>query len=191
MATAIDRIIQDHHHLTRLLYCLDYEVAGYREETDYHPQLSIILEAMEYLHHYPDAFHHPLESRLMARVRAHITDREERLQFDLIEQQHKDIAAMTRKLMDGFNTIAAGQVVPINQLLAEYALYSYLMKEHIMLENTYMIPAMKKFLSPEDLATVEDDVKQMNDPLFGEHLWESYHDLYTHIIDREGVAAVA
>ncbi len=185
MATVIDRIINDHQHLIRLLKFLDYEVAGYREDTDYRPQLSIILEALDYMHHYPDAFHHPLESRLMARLRARLNDREERLQFELIEDQHKQITAMTQKLIEDFTTIASDQVISINQLLAEYSVYSELQKEHMKIENAHMIPAMKQLLTPEDLTFVEDDLKQMSDPLFGSHLWEAYDDLYQYILKRE------
>ncbi|OED41392.1 hypothetical protein ACH42_14075 [Endozoicomonas sp. (ex Bugula neritina AB1)] len=185
MPTVIDRIINDHQHLTRLLKCLDYEIAGYREETNYTPQLPIIIEALDYMHHYPDAFHHPLESRLMARLRAKLTGRNERIQFDMIEEQHKQITAMTQKLIDDFNTIASDQIISINQLLAEYALYSELQKDHMENENRYMIPAMKELLTPEDLAIVEDDFKQMSDPLFGSHLWEAYEGLYKYILEKE------
>ena len=185
METVIDRIINDHQHLTRLLKCLDHEIAGYREETDHSPELSIILEALEYMHSYPDAFHHPLESRLMSRLRAKLTGRHERIQFDMIEDQHKQITAMTQKLIEDFTTIASDQVISINQLLSEYTLYSDLQKEHMHIENTHMIPAMQKLLTSEDLAIVADDLKQMSDPLFGSHLWEAYEDLYEYILEKE------
>ena len=185
MTTVIDRIVHDHQHMFRLLRCLDYEVAGYREETDYTPKLSIILEALDYMHNYPDAFHHPLESRLMARLRPRLGSREERVQFDLIEEQHKQITALTRKLIDDFNIIASDQVIPINLLLAEYSLYSELQKDHMRIENTYMIPTMHDLLTKEDLAVVEDDLRQMSDPLFGSHLWEAYQDLYTYVVEWE------
>ena len=185
MKTVIDRIIDDHHHMARLLNCLDYEVAGYREETDYRPKLSIILEALDYMHNYPDAFHHPLESRLMARLRPRLKCREDRIQFDLIEDQHKQICALTQKLSNDFNTIASDQVIPINLLLAEYSLYSELQKEHMQLENDHMIPAMQELLTPEDLASVEDDLRQMSDPLFGSYLWDAYHDLYHYVVEWE------
>lgn len=185
MTTVIDRIINDHQHMARLLGCLDHEVAGYREGNDHSPQLSIILEALDYLHNYPDAFHHPLESRLMARLKPRLTNKEERLQFDMIEDQHKQITAMTQKLVGDFTTVASDRIVPINLLLAEYTLYSDLQKQHMRLENRYMIPAMKALLTPEDLALVEDDLKQMADPLFGSHLWEAYEDLYQYVVNWE------
>lgn len=185
MTTAIDRIITDHQHMVRLLDYLDYEVAGYREGSDHTPRLNIIIEALDYLHNYPDAFHHPLESRLMARLRPRLANRDERSQFDQIEAQHRQITEMTRMLVDSFHMIAADQVVPINPLLAEYSLYSELQRKHMVLENHFMIPAMQSLLTTDDLKLVENDLKQMSDPLFGVHLWEAYEDLYRYITERE------
>ena len=190
MTTVIDRIIHDHQHIARLLNCLDSEVAGYREENDRNPKVTIILEALDYLHNYPDAFHHPLESRLMARLRPRLTSRQDRVQFDLLEEQHKQITALTQKLINNFSTIASDQVIPINLLLAEYALYSELQKDHMEVENAYMIPAMNNLLTEEDLAVVEDDLRQMSDPLFGSHLWEAYHELYDYVMEWEAEKAL-
>ena len=185
MTTVIDRIIHDHQHIERLLDCLDSEVAGYREDTEHIPNLAVILEALDYLHNYPDAFHHPLESRLMARLRPRLTSRDDRVQFDLIEDQHKQITALTQKLINDFNTIASDQIIPINLLLAEYSLYSELQRDHMDVENNHMIPAMQALLTPEDLAVIEDDLRQMSDPLFGSHLWEAYQDLYDYVVEWE------
>ena len=185
MTTVIDRIIHDHQHIERLLNCLDSEVAGYREDTGHIPNLAVILEALDYLHNYPDAFHHPLESRLMARLRPRLSSREDRIQFDLIEEQHKQINALTQKLINDFNTIASDQIIPVNLLLAEYTLYSELQRDHMRIENFYMIPAMQELLTPGDLAIVEDDLRQMSDPLFGSHLWEAYQDLYDYVVEWE------
>ncbi|WP_419835812.1 hemerythrin domain-containing protein [Endozoicomonas atrinae] len=185
MTTVIDRIIKDHQHMARLLDYLDYEVSGYREGSEHNPQLNIIIEALDYMHNYPDAFHHPLESRLMARLRPRLASKEERIQFDMIEDQHRQISAMTQKLVEAFNTVASDQVVPINLLLAEYTLYSELQREHMELENQFMIPAMQALLTVDDLVLVDNDLKQMSDPLFGSHLWEVYQDLYSYVTERE------
>ncbi len=184
MTTVIDRIIQDHQHLSRLLDCLDYEVSGYREGSDHAPDLPIILEALDYLNNYPNTFHHPLETRLMARLRPRLIEKSARIQFDLIEQQHKQIEALTQKLMADFTIVAADQVVPVNLLLAECRLYSEFQRDHMKLENEIMIPAMKKLLTEEDFALVEDDLRHNPDPLFGAHLWENYESLYEYVVTQ-------
>lgn len=185
MTTVIDRIIKDHQHMARLLDYLDYEVSGYREGSEHNPQLNIIIEALDYMHNYPDAFHHPLESRLMARLRPRLASKEKRIQFDLIEDQHRQITAMTQRLVEAFNTVASDQVIPMNLLLAEYTLYSELQREHMELENQCMIPAMQSLLTVDDLALVDNDLKQMSDPLFGSHLWGVYQNLYRYVTERE------
>ncbi len=75
--------------------------------------------------------------------------------------------------------------------MAEYTLYSELQREHMELENHFMIPAMQSLLTTDDLVLVDNDLKQMSDPLFGSHLWEVYEDLYRYVTEREGNLEVA
>ena len=188
--TVIDRIIKDHQHMSRLLDYLDREMSCYREDSRRSPRLNCIQEALDYLYKYPDAFHHPLESCLMARLRPRLERNEDRIQFDLIEDQHQQITALTQKLNEDFARIASDAVMPANLLLAEYALYSELQRDHMAQENRFMIPAMQALLNEDDLAQVEDDLKQTTDPLFGTHLWETYENLYQHLIEQENSFAV-
>ncbi|WP_263322326.1 hemerythrin domain-containing protein [Endozoicomonas sp. Mp262] len=182
MSRLIERIIQDHEHIARLLDCLDYEVAGYREGADYSPKLPIIQDALDYLYNYCDVFHHPLESRLMARLRPKLKEVEHRVNFELIEEQHKQIRDLSGKLLESFNRISFDQVIPINLLLSEYQLYSKLQRSHMRAEQNYMIPAMQTYLTGEDLLSVEEEIRAHPDPLFGAHIWEAYEDLYQHIL---------
>ena len=186
MTTAIDRIVNDHQHMARVLDYLDHQMLGYREGSERRPHLNVIIDALDYLHHYPDAFHHPLESKLIARLKPRLASREQRVKLELIEAQHQQMAPMTAKLLAGFNAVASGQVMPINLLLANYTFYSDLQREHMALENQFLIPALESVLVPEDLLLVDDDLKQMPDPLFGAHLWTTYKRLYQYVLEWEG-----
>ena len=186
MTTAIDRIVNDHQHMARLLDYLDYQMSGYREGSERRPQLKVIIDALDYLHHYPDTFHHPLESRLIARLKPRLASREQRVKLELIEAQHQQMMPMTARLLAGFNAVATGQVMPINLLLANYTFYSDLQREHMALENQFLIPALESMLLPEDLVQADDDLKQIPDPLFGPHLWLNYKRLYQHVLEWEG-----
>ncbi len=185
MRTAIEQIINDHEHMARLLDFLDFQMSGYREGSERRPQLDIIVDALDYLHQYPDVFHHPLESKLIARLRPRLTKREYRVKFDLIESQHQQMITMTAKLLSGFSAVASGQVMPINLLLANYTLYSNLQREHMALENQFLIPALEDLLTPEDLLLLDNDLKQTPDPLFGAHLWQAYERLYRNMLEWE------
>ena len=186
MTTAIDRIVNDHQHMARLLDYLDYQMSGYREGSERRPQLKVIIDALDYLHHYPDAFHHPLESKLIARLKPRLASREQRVKLELIEAQHQQMMPMTARLLAGFNAVATGQVMPINLLLANYTFYSDLQREHMALENQFLIPALESMLLPEDLVQADDDLKQIPDPLFGAHVWTTYKRLYQHVLVWEG-----
>ena len=185
MTTALDRIVNDHQHMVRLLDFLDYQMSGYREGSERRPSLKIIIDALDYLHHYPDVFHHPLESKLITRLKPRLTSRGQRIKLELIEAQHRQMVPMTAKLLSGFNAVASGQVMPINLLLANYTLYSDLQREHMALEDQFLIPAFEALLTPEELSQIDDDLKLMPDPLFGAHLWTTYKRLYQHVLEWE------
>ena len=190
MSLLIDRIIKDHEHLTRLLVCLNKEIAGYKEGASQRPRLSIIVDALDYLHNYPDSFHHPLESRLLTRLRPRITDGHLREKLEVIEEQHHEISLMTNSLIERFHAIQDDHIVPIDPLLADYQRYSDLQMNHLKLENTTMIPALKELLTEDDLEAVAEAMKENPDPLFGAHLWDSYEVLYEFIISTEKEKAV-
>ena len=183
MSELIDRLISDHRHITRLLNCLDKEVAGYREGNDHSPKLDVILDALDYLHNYPDSFHHPLESRLIARLRPRITSMEDKEILELIEEQHQQIHGLTTTLLERFQNISTDHVVPISPLLADYQRYADLQREHMKTENLHMIPAMQRLLTSDDLNLVHDALQENPDPLFGAHIWESYEDLYRFVTE--------
>ena len=191
MSKLIDRIIKDHEHLTRLLVCLDKEVAGYKEGATKRPRLSIIIDALDYLHNYPDSFHHPLESRLIARLRPRITDNNMRKRLDEIEAQHQEINSLTNLLIEKFESIQNDQIIPIDILLSDYQRYADLQKQHLKIENTWMIPMMKELLTEEDMAAVKDILDDHPDPLFGAYLWNTYQNLYRFIMDVEKEQIVA
>lgn len=185
MSSLINRISTDHEHLLRLLECLDFEVSGYREDSQHTPKLSIILDALDYLHNYPDSFHHPLESRLLSRLRPRLSDAEARSIFEQIEVEHEEIGILTTRLINTFKNIEQDQVVPVNQLLSDCQRYSELQRQHIRKENRVMLPAMKEYLEESDYELVEEALKENPDPLFGSHVWESYEALYQHILQSQ------
>ena len=190
MSKLIDRIVKDHEHLTRLLVCLDKEVSGYKEGATRRPRLSMIIDALDYLHNYPDSFHHPLESRLIARLRPRISDCKIRKRLDEIEAQHQEINSLTNMLIEKFESIQNDQIIPVDILLTDYQRYADLQKQHLRIENTWLIPMMKELLTEDDMAVANDILDDHPDPLFGAYLWNTYEDLHRFIMNVEQEQAV-
>ncbi|WP_257274924.1 MULTISPECIES: hemerythrin domain-containing protein [unclassified Endozoicomonas] len=182
MSLLINRLVKDHEHLLRLLDCLDHEVSGYKDESEHTPRLWLILDALDYLHNYPDSFHHPLESRLLSRLRPRLTDASQRAVMAEVEAEHKEIRQFTTSLIERFSALSMDQVIPVNQLLADYQKYVELQRAHIKKENRVLIPAMKAILTEEDFKQVNEALKVTPDPLFGSHTWESYENLYQFVV---------
>ncbi|WP_034833528.1 hemerythrin domain-containing protein [Endozoicomonas numazuensis] len=182
MSLLIDRLVKDHEQLLRLLDCLDHEVSGYRDDSQHTPKVWLILDALDYLHNYPDSFHHPLESRLLSRLRPRLTDADQRAAIEEVEAEHEEIHQLTTSLIDRFSALTMDQIIPINQLLADYQKYVELQRAHIQKENRVLIPAMKTILTEEDFKLVNETLKDTPDPLFGSHVWESYENLYQFVV---------
>ena len=191
MKPLIERLIVDHEHTLRLLACLEHELKGYREDAEYAPKLAIIIDALDYLHNYPDSFHHPLETRLMSRLRPRITESGLRKYIDEIEQEHDDIAGLTINLIKQFKVISSDQVVPLTPLLEAAHRYISVQRQHIQTENRVLIPAIQVYLTEDDYQYVASDLNAHPDPLFGAHAWEVYESLYDFIVNHpvDGVAA--
>lgn len=60
MKQLLERLLQDHKHMTQVHACLKSEMAAF-VDLERWPDLPLLLDAMDYLRTYSDGFHHPLE----------------------------------------------------------------------------------------------------------------------------------
>ncbi len=119
---------------------------------------------------------------MLSRLRPRLTDASQRNLMAEVEAEHEEIRQLTTSLIERFNALAMDQVIPVNQLLAEYQKYVELQRAHIKKENRVLIPAMKAILTEEDLKQVSEALKETPDPLFGSHTWQSYENLYQFVV---------
>ncbi|MRI34059.1 hypothetical protein EOPP23_13765 [Endozoicomonas sp. OPT23] len=185
MDKLIERITIDHEHILKLLQAVDYEIKAYDADNDRTPRLAIIVGALDYLQNYPDSFHHPLESQLMKRLKPRVTDSDLLQSMVEIDQQHDQIRELTIELVETVNAISTDHVVPIKKLVSSYQSYVDLQRAHVQKENRVMIPAMKAYLTSEDLELAEQELLATPDPLFGKYLWESYEGLYQYLLEAD------
>ncbi|TMN76054.1 hypothetical protein, partial [Pseudoalteromonas sp. S410] len=68
--------------------------------------------------------------------------------------EHEEIHQLTTSLIERFSALTMDQIIPVNQLLADYQKYVELQRAHIKKENRVLIPAMKAILTEEDFKLV-------------------------------------
>ena len=59
----------DHHHIQRLLHCLNKEIDCYDFNSKRAADLAVILSALDYIVSYPDKWHHPTEDIIFGQMR--------------------------------------------------------------------------------------------------------------------------
>ncbi|MCL6414350.1 hemerythrin domain-containing protein [Aestuariirhabdus sp. Z084] len=187
MQQLIERLYEDHKHLSRVINCLQKEMYGFSGGPDA-PDMSVILDAMDYIRNYPDAFHHPLEDRIYAQMESRISDTELLQMLQRIELQHHQLHALSTRLQNDFHAIANDQAMPVERLLNDFQAYHELIAEHMKCENRYLIPAIEQYLQPEELEAIREELDARPDPMFGGQLLAQYEGLYKYLIESEQAA---
>lgn len=174
MATVLDQLVEDHHHLRTLLRYLREQISHYDDpsvETD----LPCVMEALDYLHGYPQVYHHPLED-------AAFDDLEERAIGDAaviekIRSQHHELEQETAAVRQLFEAIYNDQVVPVSRLKETFNRYLDMQFRHLQTEDEEIFPVMADAFSASDWERIAAKVDPADDPLFRPGSIETYREL--------------
>lgn len=180
MQDLIAQLIQDHQNIATIHRYLRAEMDIFSDQSS--PRnLSILLDIVDYLKNYPECHHHAIEDQIYARMRLRIRNVEQLKLLDNVELQHGYLRILSSHLQNGLTAIANDQIVPKQQIVKDYQNYIELYEEHIHCENTYLIPAMRDFLSDEELQDIAVKIQQVKDPLFSDQKSKAYNDLFHYI----------
>jgi len=184
MSEALQRLHREHTDFARLLDLLDRELAlfGAGERPDY----DLIGAVIDYCLEYPDAVHHPKED-LIYRV---LTSRDAelaRLVGDL-EDEHRQIGAMTRELAEAMRQVLTDELVDRQSVHDLTRSFVRRYRQHIALEEERVFPAAEQALSAEDWAAIDARLEHRDDPLFGSTVVDRFRALRDNI---EGLAKLA
>ncbi len=173
----------DHYHLQRLLNCLSQEIDCYDHDSQQEADLTVILSALDYVHDYPNKWHHPTEDIIFSKLQE--KNVEESNLIERLKSEHQEIIQATQSIYELFNMVAKDCIVPANQLLESARHYIDLQKQHIEKENERVYPLMNKLFTGQEWAAMEKEVEFQSDPLFARQSKKEYEDLYHYIFDLE------
>jgi len=171
----------DHVNFSRLLAALERQVNNFHIGED--PSYDLMLDIIEYMRDYADAYHHPLEDVAFTRLLQH--EPRMKAQINRLIQEHRVIAAAGEDLAMRLREITVGAVIPRNLVETAAATYLVYYRHHISTEERDVLPRAAQVLTPEDWAAVESAGPLGPDPLFGEHPQARYAEL------RREIASVA
>lgn len=187
MTRVLDQLHTDHRNLEKVLRVLEQELAKYDTENTRDadtPDLLLIMDIMDYMHTYPEFYHHPLEEAafdcLEARNLASPSKtRVIRSDHDQLEREGNELRSLVRR-------IHFGQPVAIEQLHQALNDYTWHMREHMRKEEELVFPLFERLDEAADRAIL-DTVEHRRDPVFDEYKQEQYSALLERLNGLEPV----
>lgn len=177
MATILDKLHNDHKNFAKLLVFLEQQLALLEncESSD----LNTMVEAIEYMKNYPDLIHHPLENVVFQYYLDHY-DNEDKDVLEVMEE-HEEMPLLTNKLLEILESVLAD--VPQERSVLCDSLNTYILaqKEHMNIEEAKIYPQLSSALNDQDWKNIDSELMDVEDPLFGRQVEQSYQRLRLHI----------
>lgn len=177
------QLMEDHRNLKKVLSVLEQEVAMYETETgdpESEPNLNLVLEIMDYVHYYPEFFHHPLEEAAFDYLVAKQLGDADKI--EAVRREHKELEKISADLRDTINGISVGNPTPLTELREAIDFFVEAQRRHIRKEETTVFKTIKT-LSQADCETIMAEVDARKDPVFAGNTESEYRELLHAISD--------
>ena len=168
----------EHLRFARMLDFLERQMAAFH--AGQHPNYELMRDAVYYLHHFADRFHHPREDVAFACLAAR--DSTLKLAISRLLQEHRVINVTGDALLKHLDNILEDAVIERATVEAAAATYLVYYRHHLAMEETHILPLAERLLTPDDWAAVAAAIPAGPDPLFGDDIVARYRDLRTQIM---------
>lgn len=174
MADIIQQLRKDHLNAAKLLDLLEaqIETLDKGETTDY----LLMLDAMHYMTHYPDLFHHPKEDLVFKKLKQR--DVSARPTVDNLVEEHKALAEKGVQFYECLQTIVSELMVSRESLESRGRDYIAFLRSHMNKEEDEIFPLASAVLREKDWAEIDTAMEAKEDPVFGKVVEENYRALY-------------
>jgi len=178
MKPIIDKLHKDHINFIKLLEFLENQQHLLLEckRTD----LEAMLDAIRYMKEYPDFVHHPLENVVFKYFLEHHDEVHNELENLLHE--HDELPKLTDKLMEMLQCALSGTPQERKELCNCLKDYISIQKEHMNREESLVYPTINTVLNDDEWSSISSELEFVKDPLFGDRVKKSYHDLLNKVI---------
>jgi len=181
MGGILDTLRTDHANMARLLNILDRQASAFGEgET---PDYEIVQGVMEYFLDYPDLCHHPKED-LLATMLLNKAGSKNSVVRSLAEQ-HEELGVLTRRFATLVRRVIDEAELPRDYFVRAAKEFIGSQRQHMQMEEEYFFPLAEGGLTPQDLATLDSELFDKEDPLFGGKVMGRFQALHNDIVKWE------
>lgn len=181
---AIDTLRREHSQMRSVLALVGAQLD--RMERGEDPDFVLMANALYYMRKFPSQVHHPKEDLIFERLVA--GEPSYRQEVERIHEQHEQIYELEEWLVEMtlgnpiVGTSAAKRLMEFGRH------YLQLQRDHSMTEEKLLFPRAEAVLTAKDWNKVSHLVKEVEDPLFGQHRGGRFQTLYDYIM-RESAGA--
>ncbi len=163
MEHVIQQLKQEHLHSGRLACLIDSQLALFHvaERPDY----DLLLDAMEYMTHYPDVFHHPKEDVLFRQLMLKAPSL--RPLADRLLAEHQALWQAGADFLVSLQAVVDGQILPREEIERRGRDYIALLYRHMQAEEREVFPQALEVLDQHDWEFIDKAVGRIEDPVFG------------------------
>jgi hemerythrin-like domain-containing protein len=180
MADILEELENDHRNLEILLKVFEHEIDVH--DKGQLPDFEILNCILEYCVDYPDHYHHPKEEsvarQLIRRKPSYATI------LAKLPNEHLKIATLTQQFSDQISKLIAEPDNPNQSFVETGRHFVAFYRDHMQREESILFAPAREFLTPADWAPIISESEQRPDPLFDDHIQDSYHALHQRIVKR-------
>lgn len=177
MKNVLDKLHNDHKNFSQLLNFLEQELNQLKQCE--HAELELILIAIRYMKEYPDHIHHPLENVVFHYFLDHYQEEHQAI-ADLLDE-HESMPLLTETLLKMVQYALMDEPIKREKLCNYLEEYITTQKQHMDIEEARVYPVLKSTMREEDWNQIDSELAEVNDPLFGRLIKESYKPLFNYI----------
>ena len=180
MNKIILQLNEDHHRFSELLNVLNEQMMAINSDAEFDCRLTIGI--LDYVMHYPNVFHHPLEERIFERLKP--AD-EIQPTIERVQRQHPELAAQTEQCRVFFlRWQREGELSDRVEASELGKAYIDAQRQHMALEERELFPLTAQMLTDEDWGYVYEFAEASSptaDPVFGPVVIQRYSDVRNRI----------
>ncbi|HEX2667847.1 MAG TPA: hemerythrin domain-containing protein [Gammaproteobacteria bacterium] len=178
LATPIDDLRREHANMRSVLMLISNQLD--KLERMGVAEYVLLANALYYMRKFPGRVHHPKEDMIFQRLEE--MDPSWKTEVERVRAQHAEIYALEDELIER----ALDNPEPGSEACAELVQhgrrYLQLQRQHSESEERLLFPQALGVLQARDWASIRARIKQVDDPLFGNHGGGRYRLLYEQIM---------
>lgn len=176
----------EHQYVARLLEVLEDQIGAASRDKPLDRQAS--LAVMSYMTQCPDAYHHPREDAMFARLAKRDPSLMERIAE--IKRAHRTIGSAGKQLLAALQRLEGGTRVDEGNVVSHMKDYVNALREHMSIEERDLFQRAREVLDDRDLEEIDRAFARVTDPIFEaavQDAYAAYSPLIRYLVEQPAV----